>query len=247
MSLTAAQKAIRATGIGASEVSAIAAINPYAAPIDVWLEKPTPSRGPLVEANDNDHPESPIAVGHELEGALLEMLGRVCASERLWGKAETYLLQSVGFFIDVPIFSDPVTAWIAIMLIDIWEWTPFMMLIMIAGLSSLPSEPIEAAWIDGARPAQILWHVQIPMLKPLIIVAVLFRTVDASKLFDSIYVLTGGGPGTDATSTITFFANKAIFGSWKLGYGAAICMVLGLLSLVAAAAFHKFISARKEA
>jgi len=159
----------------------------------------------------------------------------------------TYLLQSVGFFIDVPIFSDPVTAWIAIMLIDIWEWTPFMMLIMIAGLSSLPSEPIEAAWIDGARPAQILWHVQIPMLKPLIIVAVLFRTVDASKLFDSIYVLTGGGPGTDATSTITFFANKAIFGSWKLGYGAAICMVLGLLSLVAAAAFHKFISAQKEA
>lgn len=160
--------------------------------------------------------------------------------------AGTYFLQALGLFVDVPIFSDPVTAWIAIMLIDIWEWTPFMMLIMIAGLSSLPSEPIEAAWIDGARPAQILWHVQIPMLKPLIIVAVLFRTVDASKLFDSIYVLTGGGPGTDSTSTITFFANKAIFGSWRLGYGAAICMVLGFLSLVAAAAFHKFISTQKE-
>jgi len=160
--------------------------------------------------------------------------------------AGTYLLQGMGLFVDVPVFSDPITAWAAIMLIDIWEWTPFMMLIMIAGLSSLPSEPIEAAWIDGARPAQILWHVQIPMLKPLIIVAVLFRTVDASKLFDSIYVLTGGGPGADATSTITFFANKAIFGSWRLGYGSASCMVLGLLSLIAAAAFHKFISTQKE-
>lgn len=161
--------------------------------------------------------------------------------------AGTYMLQAVGFFIDVPIFSDPFTAWVAIMLIDIWEWTPFVMLIMIAGLSSLPSDPIEAAWIDGARPAQILWYVQIPMLKPLIVVAVLFRAVDATKLFDSIYVLTGGGPGADSTSTITFFANKAIFGSWRLGYGSAICMVLGLLSLVAAAAFHKFIATNKEA
>lgn len=160
--------------------------------------------------------------------------------------AGTYLLQSIGLFVDTPIFSDPVTAWLAIMLIDIWEWTPFMMLIMIAGLSSLPSEPVEAAWIDGAKPAQILWHVQIPMLKPLIIVAVLFRAIDASKIFDAIYVLTGGGPGADSTSTITFFANKAIFGSWKLGYGAAICMVLGFLSLVLAAAFHKIIEARKE-
>lgn len=160
--------------------------------------------------------------------------------------AGTYMLKSVGLFVDVPIFSDPVTAWLAIMLIDIWEWTPFMMLIMIAGLSSLPSEPIEAAWIDGAKPAQILWYVQIPMLKPLIIVAVLFRAIDASKMFDAIYVLTGGGPGTDSTATITFFANKAIFGSWKLGYGSAICMVLGLLSLIAAAAFHKVISARRE-
>lgn len=160
--------------------------------------------------------------------------------------AGTYVLQMLGLFADVPIFSDPVTAWLAIMLIDVWEWTPFMMLIMIAGLSSLPSEPIEAAWIDGAKPAQILWYVQIPMLKPLIIVAVLFRAIDASKIFDAIYVLTGGGPGADSTSTITFFANKAIFGSWKLGYGSAICMVLGMLSLIAAAGFHKFISARRE-
>jgi multiple sugar transport system permease protein len=161
--------------------------------------------------------------------------------------AGTYLLQSIGLFREVPIFSDPVTAWAAIMLIDIWEWTPFMMLIMIAGLSSLPSEPIEAARIDGAKPWQILWHVQLPMLKPLIIVAVLFRAVDASKMFDAVYVLTGGGPGSDSTSTITFFAHKAIFGSWKLGYGAAICMVLGLLSLIAAAAFNKIVSAKRDA
>ncbi|MCT8332013.1 carbohydrate ABC transporter permease [Albidovulum sediminis] len=160
--------------------------------------------------------------------------------------AGTYLLQSVGLFKNVPIFSDPATAWLAIMLIDIWEWTPFMMLIMIAGLSSLPSEPIEAARIDGAKPWQILWHVQLPMLRPLIVVAVLFRAIDASKMFDAVYVLTGGGPGTDSTSTITFFAHKAIFGSWKLGYGSAICMVLGLMSLIAAAAFNKIVSARKE-
>ena len=160
--------------------------------------------------------------------------------------AGTYLLQSIGLFKTVPIFSDPMTAWLAIVVIDIWEWTPFMMLIMIAGLSSLSSEPIEAAWLDGARPHQIFWYIQLPMLKPLIVVAVLFRAIDASKLFDSIYVLTGGGPGSDSTSTITFFANKAIFTSWKLGYGAAICMVLGLISLVAAAAFQKYITRQNE-
>jgi multiple sugar transport system permease protein len=153
----------------------------------------------------------------------------------------TYYLQQMGFLSETTVFSNPVTAFTALIIIDIWEWTPFMMLIMLAGLTALPQEPVEAAYMDGATPAQMLWHVQLPMLKPLIVIAFMFRSIDASKIFDSIYVLTGGGPG-DATESVTTFAYRTTFVRWDLGYGAAICLCLSFFSLLIAAAFYKFVS-----
>ena len=88
---------------------------------------------------------------------------------------------------------EEVTAFGALVIIDVWEWTPFLMLIMLAGLTAMPEEPIEAANLDGANAWQILWHVQLSFLKPLIVFAVLFRAIEASKIFDTVYVLTGGG------------------------------------------------------
>ncbi|CCB67140.1 MULTISPECIES: carbohydrate ABC transporter permease [unclassified Hyphomicrobium] len=154
----------------------------------------------------------------------------------------TYVLNKFGFFTDASVFSGEISAFAAIMLIDIWEWTPFMMLILLSGLNALPHEPQEAAELDGATRTQIFFHVQLPMLRPLIIIAVLFRTIDASKVFDTIYVLTGGGPGANATESLTLFAQKTIFGTWQLGYGAAVCQVLAFLSIVAAALFYSAVS-----
>lgn len=156
----------------------------------------------------------------------------------------THYLQQFGFLADTTIFSDQTTAFAALIIIDIWEWTPFMMLIMLAGLTAMPQEPIEAAYLDGANAWQVLCHVQLSFLRPLIIFAVMFRAIEASKVFDTIYILTGGGPG-NATETISVFAFRTTFIKWDLGYGAAICLVLAFFSLVIAALFFK-VSSRAE-
>ena len=153
----------------------------------------------------------------------------------------TYWLNQFGLFTAQSIFSGELSAFLMLAIIDIWEWTPFMMLILLARLTALPKDPIEAAHLDGASNWQVLRHVQLPLLRPLIVIAVMFRTIDASKVFDTVYVLTGGGPGT-ATEMISIFAYRTTFVSWKLGYGAAICLVLAYLSLILAAAFFKKVS-----
>jgi len=153
----------------------------------------------------------------------------------------THYLQQQGFLAETTIFSNEFTAFAALMIIDIWEWTPFMMLIMLAGLTAVPQEPIEAASLDGANWWQVLCHVQLPFLRPLIIFAIMFRAIEASKVFDTIYILTGGGPG-NATETIAVFAFRTTFIKWDLGYGAAICLVLTFFSLIVAALFYKVTS-----
>jgi len=158
----------------------------------------------------------------------------------------TYYMQQMGLLEDTSVFSQGATAFLALAMIDVWEWTPFMMLIMTAGLASMPQEPIEAAYLDGAGAWQILWHIQIPFLRPLIVFAVMFRAIEASKVFDTIYVLTGGGPG-DATEVVSVFAYRTNFISWNLGYGAAICLLLAFFSLVVAAVFFKVANLSAEA
>ena len=155
----------------------------------------------------------------------------------------TVYLNQLGFFEETSVFSGSFTAFGALMIIDIWEWTPFIMLIMLAGLSALPKAPIEAATMDGASHWQIFRYVQFPMLTPLVIVAVMLRAIDASKIFDTIYVLTGGGPG-NATEVISTFAYRTNFIRWDLGYGAAVCLVLAFASLVVAALFFKIVSGK---
>ena len=157
----------------------------------------------------------------------------------------TVYMNRLGLFEETSVFSGPITAFGALIIIDIWEWTPFIMLIMLAGLSALPQAPIEAATIDGASRWQIFRHIQLPMLFPLIVVAVMLRGIDASKVFDTIYVLTGGGPG-NATEVISTFAYRTNFIRWDLGYGAAVCLVLAFASLVVAALFFKTVSGKPK-
>ncbi|MGI6776802.1 MAG: carbohydrate ABC transporter permease [Acetivibrionales bacterium] len=117
------------------------------------------------------------------------------------------------------------TALISVILVDIWQWTPFMFLILSSGISALPKDPFEAAIVDGASSIQILKHVMLPLLKPIITIGLVFRLVDSFKSFDTIYVLTGGGPGT-ATETLNIQVYLNAFKYLKMGHACALSIIM---------------------
>jgi multiple sugar transport system permease protein len=122
------------------------------------------------------------------------------------------------------------SAFIAVVLVDVWEWTPLMFLIILAGLQSLPEEPLEAARVDGAGRWRVFVDHTLPMLLPVLLVAIVLRTIDAIGTFDQIYVLTDGGPGT-ATRLISIYAYNTAFLFTQ--YGVALAMLIMLLVMVA--------------
>jgi multiple sugar transport system permease protein len=113
-------------------------------------------------------------------------------------------------------------------LVDTWQYTPFVVVILLAGLASLPLEPYESARVDGANAAHAFWYITLPLLRPTIMVAVLFRVIDSLKNFDVIYVMTQGGPGR-ASETLNLYNFKVGFEFFHLGYAAAIALVLTAL------------------
>ncbi|HEB32855.1 MAG TPA: sugar ABC transporter permease, partial [Spirochaetes bacterium] len=117
-----------------------------------------------------------------------------------------------------------------IIFIDIWEWTPFMVLILYSGLQSLPKDPFEAIAIDGATRWQTFTHLTFPMLRPVMLVALLFRTIDAYRAFDVIWIVTRGGPGR-VTENLSVFTYKTGFREWNVGYSATsgVIMLFGAL------------------
>jgi multiple sugar transport system permease protein len=117
------------------------------------------------------------------------------------------------------------TALYALALVDIWQWTPLIMLIALAGLASLPREPYEAARLDGASPFQAFWHVTLPLLRPALVVAILFRAIDALKTFDIIFVMTQGGPA-NASETINILLFNQAFSYFNMGYAASMAVAL---------------------
>jgi len=121
----------------------------------------------------------------------------------------------------------------AVILIDVWQWTPLIMVIFLAGLKSLPHEPYEAARVDGATRWQSFWYITLPMLKPTFLVALLLRTMQSFKVFDIIYATTGGGPGS-ATTVLNYHIYTVGMVFFKMGYAAALANIL--LIIVAALA-----------
>ena len=109
---------------------------------------------------------------------------------------------------------------------------------MLAGLMSLPREPFEAAVMDGARPAQILRDITLPLLRPIIALVVLLRGIDAFKEFDKVFILTGGGPGT-ASELLSIYTYRMNFKDWDLGYGAACAFMVYFVVLILCAIFYK--------
>jgi len=118
-------------------------------------------------------------------------------------------------------------------IVEIWHWTPLVMLILLGGLASLPVDPYEAAKIDGATPWQAFRHITLPLLAPFLVVALIIRTIDALKAFDTIYVITQGGPGT-ASETINIFLYLQAFAYYNMGYASAVVVVFFLLIILLA-------------
>jgi multiple sugar transport system permease protein len=127
-------------------------------------------------------------------------------------------------------YGSPETALPSMIFIDVWQWTPFVFLIMLAGLVSLPGDVYEAAEIDGASRWKKFTHITLPLLKPVIVVAVLLRMLEAFKVFDMIWMLTKGGP-VHATEVIGVLIYIQAFQSYNLGYAAALALILLAFSI----------------
>lgn len=129
--------------------------------------------------------------------------------------------------------SDPSTALASIILLDIWQWTPFAFLVFLAGLHGLPLEPVEAAIVDGVTRWGMLRYVILPLLSPVIVTALLFKFIYSVKVFDVAYGLTGGGPGT-ATEVLALYIHRQGLEFFNLGYASSLSYVfLILVSVVA--------------
>ncbi len=115
----------------------------------------------------------------------------------------------------------------AAVFMDVWKTTPFVAIILMAGLQTIPEELYRAAKVDGAGPWATFRDVTLPLLKPVILVVLIFRTLDAFRVFDAIYVLTGGGPA-QSTETLSIYAYKVLFQTLRFGYGSAISVMVFL-------------------
>jgi multiple sugar transport system permease protein len=123
------------------------------------------------------------------------------------------------------------TVYLSLIVTEVWQWTPFMFLVLLAGLVAISPEIHEAAAIDGAGRWQSFWHVTMPLIRPVMLIALLIRALDVFKIFDTVFSLTFGGPGT-FTETITLYVYLLGFRNFRLGYTAAMAViVLVLISL----------------
>ena len=138
--------------------------------------------------------------------------------------------------------ASPKLAMLSVIAVDVWQWTPFVFLVLLAGLQAIPQEPYEAALIDGSSRWQTFRHVTLPLLKPSILIVLLLRTMDLLRVFDQIFILTEGGPGF-ATETISLYIYRTAFRFFDFGYAAAMSFVLLALTNVISAIYIRLIQA----
>ncbi len=141
-----------------------------------------------------------------------------------------YLLTSVGLPPSEWSYS-AVSVIPTLVLVETWQWTPLVMLIVLGGLASLPQDPYEAAKLDGASGWDMFRHITLPLVWPHIVVALVIRTIDALKAFDTIFVISNGGPGT-ASETLNIFLYQTAFAYYDMGYASAVTVVFFLLIML---------------
>lgn len=139
-------------------------------------------------------------------------------------------------------FIQPHTAWVPVILADVWKTTPFVALLLLAGLQNIDASLYEAARIDGASAWRQFRYVTLPLLKPAILVALIFRTLDAFRVFDLIYALTGGGPGT-STEPIALYTFNSLLQNLQFGYGSALSVIVFVVTFSLAMVYIRFLGA----
>jgi multiple sugar transport system permease protein len=163
------------------------------------------------------------------------------------GPVNDLLSAITGFPVTVAWLSDPTLAFIAVMIADIWQWTPLMFLILLAGLVGVPDDQVKAATLLGANAWQRFMTIALPKMKPIIIIALAIRVIENFKIFDTLYIMTGGGPGV-ATETISVYIYKVTTQDLIWGYVAAIALaILVLLSIAAVFGMKRMALARQGA
>ena len=140
--------------------------------------------------------------------------------------------------------ASPKLALLSVIAVDVWQWTPFVFLVLLAGLQAIPQEPYEAALIDGSSRWQTFRYVTLPLLKPAILIALLLRTMDLLRVFDQIFILTEGGPGF-ATETISLYIYRTAFRFFDFGYAAAMSFVLLALTNVISTIYIRFLQTKQ--
>lgn len=180
-----------------------------------------PLRGMLRSVFTMPMMATPVAVAlvwtmmfHPQQGVLNYLLSLVGLPPSLWVYSPTWVIPSL-------------------VLVEIWHWTPLIMLIVLGGLAALPSEPYESARLDGASEWQLFRYITLPLLAPFLIVAAVIRTIDALKAFDTIYVISQGGPGT-ASETINLYLYLQAFAFYNVGNASAVVVVFFVIILALA-------------
>ena len=174
---------------------------------------------------------TPIAVGLTFRFLLNDQLGAI-----------PYLLDQVGVNYD---FLGTGNALLTLALIDVWQWTPFMVLLLLAGLESIPKQPLEAARVDGAGALYIFRRITLPLLTPILSVAILLRSLDAMKVFEYVYATTRGGPGTE-TETIQYFAYQTGIQFFRLGEASSMAFILLAIVLPLIITLFRRLDARRN-
>lgn len=147
---------------------------------------------------------------------------------------------------EIPFLSHPDIAFQTLIFVDVWEWTPFMFLMMTAGLASIPRQPYEAAEIDGASAWRVFWTITMPLLRPAILIAVVIRTMDAFRTYELIVVMTRGGPG-NATTTLNVYLTKIGLEFFDASKAAAISLIMMMIIIVMSFVFIRVFRSRTEA
>lgn len=169
---------------------------------------------------------TPIAVGY---------LGLTIFYEE-GGPLNSILMSLFGW--KVPWLSNPFWAWVAVLLLDIWQWTPFCFLVILAGLQSLPEEVYDAAYIDSSSEWEIFRKITFPMVQPVVVIVLLLRLIESFKIFDVIYSLTGGGPGT-ATEVYSLYTYRTGLKFFDFGYASALGYVLLAMVMIVVNLFFR--------
>jgi trehalose/maltose transport system permease protein len=148
-----------------------------------------------------------------------------------------YLLRTAGLISDnINWYGSADHALLTIVIADVWKTTPFMALLLLSGLQTIPGSLAEAARIDGASEWQYFWRIRLPLLAPSLLIAALFRALDAFRIFDLVYVLTGGGPA-DATEVLSTLTYKTLFSALQFGPGSALSSAIFFTEMLIALCF----------